>query len=150
MGDAPLIAVKTDVVMQVLVPSLYDAARERATGDGDDWLASMGFQARAVEVERFAPAREPIPWLAERLARPGATAERVARELAAEEPLSRPEPPDAPSWRIPGPGGHVRYFLARRAVTERGLEWAEPGKCAWMTGFFLHCCEAAGLPPSRA
>jgi hypothetical protein len=36
------------------------------------------------------------------------------------EPLGKPSPDDeaAMSWRVPGPGGHVRHFLARRTIED--------------------------------
>ena len=127
-----LMRVRTEVVLDTMVGSLDEAARQRSTGDGAEWLEEMGFHARALEVERFAPAREPMPWIAG--ADPG--------ELAAQEPLGRPDPGDAPSWRVPGPGGHVRHYLALRATA--GLQ-GDPLqlKRAWMRGFFRHCVEEA-------
>jgi hypothetical protein len=135
--DPSLIKVRTELVMETLVGSLDAAARERARGEGGAWLEDMGYHTRTLELERFAPAREPLPWLL------GADPD----ELAAQEPLERPDPGDAPSWRVPGPGGHVRHYLALRAVA--GLE-GEPLelKRAWMRGFFRHCVEEAAPPPA--
>src|SRR5262245_37952798 len=108
----------------------------------------MGWHTRALELERFAPARAPMPWLAALLAaEDGDTAlaaERVSDRLADEEPLERPEPGEAPSWRVPGPGGHVRHYAAMRAVETTEATDPLAAKRAWMTGFFRHCClEAA-------
>lgn len=134
MADADLIAVRTEVVLDVLVGSMHAAATERATGAGLAWLESVGYHVRAVERERFARAREPAPW-------PAGTDPAA---LAAQEPETRPEPGEAPSWLVPGPGGHVRHYLALRALEDLG---AIPDaavlehKRAWMAGFFRHCCE---------
>lgn len=79
-----------------------------------------------------------MPWLADLLReRPR---EEVARELADAEPLERPSPDDpcAASWRIPGPGGHVRHYLALGAAGHRAEDKPE-----WLYGFFLRCCEEA-------
>jgi hypothetical protein len=105
------------------------AARELA-----DRLALVGYACRTVEVELFEPAREPITWLREELGR---------------------EAVDLASWRIPGPGGHVRHYLALDAIhqlapEENGKPGPPPGvtaielKRCWMLGFFLRCCEEAG------
>jgi len=133
--DPSLIAVRTEVVLDVLVGSLHDAAAERAQGEGLEWLESMGWHARALELERFAAARVPMEWPA------GAAAE----ELAAQEPLERPAPGTTPSWSVAGPGGHVRHYLALRAAHAHGRpEDPLAAKRAWMTGFFRHCGEEAG------
>jgi hypothetical protein len=123
------------------------AARELA-----DRLALVGYACRTVEVELFEPAREPITWLREEL---GREAVDLASELARAEPERRPDPDEAPSWRIPGPGGHVRHYLALDAIhqlapEENGKPGPPPGvtaielKRCWMLGFFLRCCEEAG------
>jgi hypothetical protein len=155
-----LISVRTEVVQEVLIPSLLEAAFEReATPLPDDVeaalarshdplrvrLARLGYLGRAVEFERFAPAREPAPWSA------GAD----PAELAAREPLGKPRPDDedAATWRVPGPGGHVRHFVAMRTVArvvdEAGGAEALPGgpesvrelKRAWVYGFLLRAAE---------
>ena len=114
-------------------------------------LAREGYLTRVVEVEMFEPARRPIPWLAERvqMAGPRGLAD-VAAELAREEPEAKPPPgPDAPaSWRIPGPGGHVRHFLALMSAAAlpaeaRGAVDEVVLKRAWMFGFYVRCCEEA-------
>src|SRR6059058_3360433 len=117
MPDGSLIKVRTELVMETLVGSLHAAASERAAGDGLAWIEDMGFHARALELERFAPAREAMPWLSELLA-VADDAGAVAGSLAAEEPLERPDPGESASWRVPGPGGHVRHYLAMRAAAE--------------------------------
>lgn len=96
-----------------------------------------GYLARVVETELFAAAREPMPWLAELLGT--RTAAEVARELAEAEPLGPPDPGDehAVTWRVPGPGGHVRHLVAMAAVEDAPRE----AKREWLRGFFLRCCE---------
>jgi hypothetical protein len=74
------------------------------------------------------------------------------------EPLGKPSPDDeaAMSWRVPGPGGHVRHFLARRTIEEylREADAAvveDPAelKRPWLYGFFVAACEEA-LPAEAA
>ena len=167
MSEAPnLISVRTEVVQEVLIPSLLEAAFEREASElpheaalaqagntlGTDLpadlatrLARLGYLGREVELERFAPAREPAPWLAE----------TDPAELAAREPLDKPQPDDdnAATWRVPGPGGHVSHFVAMRAVArvvdEAGGAAALPGgaesarelKRLWVYGFLLRSRE---------
>ena len=165
-----VMAVKVELVKEFLLDRIRDRVLERVdeelpTGTREaltrvsdllgaavpERLAREGYLTRVVEVEMFEPARRPIPWLAERVQIAGARGlADVAAELAREEPEAKPPPgPDAPaSWRIPGPGGHVRHFLAlmsaaalareaREAVDEVAL------KRAWMFGFYVRCCEEA-------
>lgn len=117
-------------------------------------LARAGYFARVSERELFEPARQPTPGLAEELrARaggqspwPGAVSE-LAALLAGREPLERPEPddPDAFSWRVPGPGGHVRHYVALR-LTGSGNALL---KRDFMLGFAVSCCEeVCSAPPS--
>jgi hypothetical protein len=165
-----LISVRTEVVLETLVGSLAEAVAGRlgeplpahveaalATA-GDDRLRSLaraGYLARALELERFAPAREPMPWLKARLQDAGAAPPwssamaRVAAELAGREPPERPDPGDerAVSWKVPGPGGHVRHYLALRAAGKERADAA--AKRAWLTGFLVHCCEEAVPPEDR-
>jgi hypothetical protein len=130
-------------------------------------LARLGYTSRVAETEMFEPARKPTPWLAEMLddriqagtTGSGAVAE-VCRELAAEEPEDKPEPGEG-SWRVPGPGGHVRHFLALAAADElrhgegdgepaitREFSAGEAKRC-FLYGFYARCCaEAAGSTPS--
>ena len=128
----------------------------------DSDLRHAGYQARVVEAEMFEPARVPADWvpamLRERFARtlswPQAVAD-LCGDLARSEPLDRPGPDDeaAMSWRVPGPGGHVRHYLARRTIEDRLVSREEPLpidpielKRPWMYGFFVRTCEEA-LPP---
>jgi len=135
-----------------------DPAIERA-------LRVCGYLARVVEVELFEPAQAHAPWVAERVATASAGAEdqddavaALCGELARAEPIGKPSPddPQAMSWQVPGPGGHVRHHLARRAIEEvlRGRETPVEGdpadlKRAWMYGFFVRTCEEA-LPHDTA
>jgi hypothetical protein len=150
--DPGLISVRADVAASLLIDGLYDAAASRLGEElgaetsrvldelPDPRAASLGYLARAVELDRFEVARAPVPWLAQRLR--DATPEALSAELAAEEPLGKPSPADAaPSWRIPGPGGHVRHFLALQAVGDG----PEEHKRSWYAGFFLRCCEDASV-----
>ena len=124
-------------------------------------LARLGYLTRAAETELFEPARRRTPWLSRKLEDQGeAPAEaivEVSRELARSELEDRPEPDGgAPSWRVPGPGGHVRHYVAietaaRRAPKDaegkprlgQGLYSALELKRCWMLGFFVRCCEDA-------
>ena len=154
MTDAgDLISVRTDVAAALLIDGLFEEAQrrlseppeeavERMLDDAPDPRAArLGYLARRIEYESFPPAREPAQWLIERLrAQPDDSVAVVSAALAEEEPLGKPAPAEGtPSWRIPGPGGHVRHFLAMRAVGDGPLET----KRSWLFGFFLRCCEEA-------
>jgi hypothetical protein len=67
----------------------------------------------------------------------------VARELASREPLERPQPgdPHAVTWRVPGPGGHVRHYVALRLTAGR-----RELKRDFVFGFLIRCCEEALSP----
>jgi hypothetical protein len=130
MTDPQLISVRTEVVLDVLVTSIHEEAARRAEAAGGTDAEALGYHARVVEWESFEPSRAPIPWLQEILGNRDAHA--VAGELADAEPQERPDPASAvASWRIPGPGGHVRHYVARLSGD----------KTAWMRGYFLRCCE---------
>ena len=144
-------------------------AEHSLTGDNepqlDRDLRVCGYLARVVEVEMFEPARKNADWVAERFdpvyARTGDMQEAIADlcgDLALAEPIGKPEPDDpaAMSWHVPGPGGHVRHFVARRAIEEvlRGREKPIEGdpadlKRAWIYGFFVRTCEEALPDPSE-
>jgi hypothetical protein len=125
----------------------------------DRGLRHAGYRARIVEAELFEPARRAADWLPgalrEGFLQSGAWAEAVAAlcaGLAHAEPLDRPGPddPDAVSWRIPGPGGHVRHYVARRTIGEhlRALDGPVDGdpaalKRPWLYGFLVRACEEA-------
>lgn len=128
-------------------------------------LARLGYLARIAETELFERAKGPIEWLVECLTQPSAAGDEAAAwagfasacaEFARQEPDERPDPgPDAsPSWRIPGPGGHVRHYLAIGAAAElgpkdsggnpqlpRGIHEIGELKRCWLYGFLLRCCE---------
>lgn len=127
-------------------------------------LRHAGYLARVVEVELFEPARRPADWipqmLTERFASTASWDEAVAvscSELARSEPLGKPSPDDeaAMSWRVPGPGGHVRHYLARRTIEEYLSDAMAPVedpaelKRPWLYGFFVRACEEA-LPEEAA
>ena len=144
---ANLIAVRNDVAATFLIDGLFAEASSRLDDPlpaeieallddaPDPRAARLGWFARVVEVERFDPAREPMPWLRD-LLRDGAGISSVSAALTAEEPDDKPSPADAPpSWRVPGPGGHVRHFLALRAGALQ-----PDAKRSWMFGFFARCC----------
>ena len=130
-------------------------------------LRHAGYLARVVEVELFEPARRPADWiepmLTERLASGVSWDEAVAgacAQLASTEPLGKPSPDDAAAmtWRVPGPGGHVRHFLARRTIEDylgasnaEGPVVDDPAelKRPWVYGFFVRAFEEA-LPAEAA
>jgi hypothetical protein len=131
-------------------------AEHALTGDNDPALDRAlrvyGYLARVVEVDLFEPAQRNAEWVAERVAasreRTGDLDEAVAAlcgELARAEPVGKPSPddPDAMSWQVPGPGGHVRHYVARRAI-EVPVD-GDPAdlKRAWAYGFFVRTCEEA-------
>jgi hypothetical protein len=148
LGDALLHAVDE--------PSQEDATTRRAAA----LAARLGYETRAVERERFPAARSVMPGLDARLGAvrrdegdPLAASVRVSAALARDEPSHRPAPDEeAPSWATPGPGGHVRHYLAVRAARAAGeagataLGAADLKRC-WMFGFFLACC--GETPPHR-
>ncbi len=120
-------------------------------------LRRAGYLARVAEVALFDPAKQPASWLTrllgERLADGGDDAPAltaVCAELARAEPVAKPHPDDpaAATWRIPGPGGHVRHYVARRTIEEelqgrdRPLD-GEPAelKIPWVYGFLVRACE---------
>ncbi len=135
----------------------------------DRALRVSGYLARLVEVELFEPARETAAWVPERVAEHRARAENTEEaiaalcgELAMAEPIDKPSPDDpaAMSWRVPGPGGHVRHYLARRAIEEllrarEGPIDGEPAqlKRSWIYGYLVRTCEEAlpeESPPAPA
>jgi len=155
-----LISVRTEVVLDVLIGSMASAVAERmadglpaaaeaalpraasvpdppAPEEVASALARTGWHAREVELARFERAGEPSLVVASMLSDVEACA-----ALAAAEPLERPLPGDqrAVTWQVPGPGGHVRHYLAERAIAELG--GAEPAarlKHCWVFGFLLAC-----------
>lgn len=125
----------------------------------DRGLRVSGYLARLVEVELFEPAQRVADWVPERIepyrAETENTDEAIAAlcgDLAKAEPIGKPDPDDpaAMSWQVPGPGGHVRHHLARRAIEEllRDREAPVEGdpadlKRAWIYGYLVRTCEEA-------
>jgi hypothetical protein len=172
--------VRTDLVLDQLVSRVLDRAlelrtqeldpgNERALDDAPEptALARIGYASRVAETEMFEPARQPMPWLAELLEERTADApsrvEAIAdlcRELAAEEPERKPDLGEG-SWRVPGPGGHVRHFLALAATDQllegdsngdpsvnRELSPGEAKRC-FLYGFYARCCEEIATSRQR-
>jgi len=157
MGARDLMTVRTEVVRTAMVGRLVDLIRaEPAPAPeslarvpvGDHHLAVAGYNLRRVEWRLFEPARRTLPELAQRLdeRRDGRDSDQdaiafVAGELASEEPLERPDPEDdrAVTWRVPGPGGHVRHYVALELIGARPAEL----KRAVVYGFLVRCCEEA-------
>jgi hypothetical protein len=157
--------VRTELVLEQLVSRVLGRALElRATplpeqtnallaeGPEPTGLSRLGHASRVAETEMFEPARQPMPWLGERIDAGDALAE-ICNELAADEPDGKPDPGEG-SWRVPGPGGHVRHFLALAAADEvihadsgrdpatRELSAGE-AKRSFLFGFYVRCCEEA-------
>jgi hypothetical protein len=143
-------SVDSRLVKDVLVRELLrraEAYERRGAGEGlagaGSGLARLGYCLRLAEAELFEPARAPMPGLAERMESEGA--EDISRELAEAEPPGRPDPGDYGSWQVPGPGGHVRHYVAMLAAESRAPEDDHArSKREFMYGFFLRCCEEAG------
>jgi hypothetical protein len=125
-------------------------------------MRRQGYLARQVEIEMFEPAQKPAGWLRAPLQEHFAvtadwTAAIVATcaDLARGEPVAKPHPEDpaAATWRVPGPGGHVRHYVARRMIEDmlQGRDHPFDGdpaelKLPWIYGFFVHACQEV-LPP---
>ena len=155
------------------VRQALEAELELPASDGgplDLRMRRIGYLCRIVEAEMFDPARQPLEGLAESLERrladdedwPSAAA-ALSAELAGEEPLPKPDPadPHAISWKVPGPGGHVRHYVVAAAIAESldgegngrnrlpdGVEDAGELKRCWTYGFLVRCCEEARAPAS--
>lgn len=143
-------------------PALDDADLALAANDEarlEMRLRRAGYLARVVEAELFEPAQRPATWLAARVqercgdgADVQAALTATCAELARAEPVGKPHPDDpaAATWRVPGPGGHVRHYLARRTIEEflQGRDRPLNGdpadlKIPWVYGFFVRACEEA-------
>lgn len=130
------IGVQTELVREhLLEPVLAEVDRLEARPVPDDVaaggpLARRGYLSRLAETSIFAAARE----------LPQAVLGADPAELAAAEPAGRPDPDDprALTWRVPGPGGHVRHYLAVAEARRAGVP-EEEGKRAWLFGFFARC-----------
>jgi hypothetical protein len=125
-------------------------------------LAQAGYATREVELEMFEPASAAVPWLDEQIGTRAHPAEdtpaarrRTCIELTLTEPDEQPAPDSgAASWRIPGPGAHVRHLVALDVAAElaeklvpgrtqapRGLSRPRDVKRCFLYGFFTCCCE---------
>ncbi|HSD23840.1 MAG TPA: hypothetical protein VLB79_05865 [Solirubrobacterales bacterium] len=159
--------VKTELVLEQLVSRVIGRALELRSAELDpaseavlaeapepQALARLGYASRRAEAEMFEPARNSMPWLEEKLREGSGSADiaEIARELAADEPDEKPAPGEG-SWRVPGPGGHVRHYLALAAADEvvhgdsngtppasRELSAGEAKRC-FLYGFYARCCE---------
>jgi hypothetical protein len=168
--------VRTELVLEQLVSRVLGRALELRSEPLDSdaeqvldaapeprELARLGYATRIAETEMFEPARQPMPWLAELLDERAVSVPRaigeLCQELAAGEPDERPEPGSG-SWRVPGPGGHVRHYLALAAADElrdgrgngepairRELSAGEAKRC-FLYGFYARCCQEAREPPA--
>jgi hypothetical protein len=136
-----------------------EAARVLEGGPEPRRLARIGYACRIAETELFEPARAPMPGLEGKLEKSltdGVERQEAVvaacQELAADEPDDKPDPGQG-SWRVPGPGGHVRHFLALAAADElahrgsngeppisRELSSGEAKRC-FLYGFYARCCE---------
>ena len=119
-------------------------------------MRRAGYLARVAEVALFEPAKQPAAWLgaavAERSGDAAAALARTCAELARAEPVGKPHPDDpaAATWRVPGPGGHVRHYVARRTIEDELQGRSRPFdgdpadlKIPWVYGFFVRACEEA-------
>lgn len=137
---------------QLVVATKYPAV--------DRGLRRAGYFTRVIEVEIFEPAQKVAEWvpelLEERFAKTsdwGQAIVSICTEIAKAEPIDKPDVDDenAWSWRVPGPGGHVRHFLARRSIGSHLQRDPEQGpvddpaelKQPWIYGFFVRTCEEA-------
>ena len=178
-----LFPVKTNVILDTLVERVHDLVEERLLTEPPDevlpvldskeqlvvatkypavdrGLRRAGYFTRVIEVEIFEPAQQLADWapalLEERYQKHGSWPEAIVSictEIAAAEPLDKPDVDDenAWSWKVPGPGGHVRHFLARRSIGSHLQRDPEQGpvddpaelKKPWIYGFFVRTCEEA-------
>lgn len=137
---------------QLVVATKYPAV--------DRGLRRAGYFTRVIEVEIFEPAQKVADWvpelLEERYAKTsdwGQAIVSICTEIAKAEPIDMPDVDDenAWSWRVPGPGGHVRHFLARRSIGSHLQRDPEQGpvdnpaelKQPWIYGFFVRTCQEA-------
>ena len=120
-------------------------------------MRRKGYLAREVEIELFEPAKTPARWLEpllrehfEQSADWTVALRATCEALARSEPVAKPHPDDAAAktWKVPGPGGHVRHYVARRTIEEllQGRETAFDGdpadlKTPWVYGYFLRACQ---------
>lgn len=153
------------------VRQALEASLELTGCDGgriDLRMRGIGYLARRAEAEMFDPARQPLDGLGEMLRVRLATGDDwpsavsvISRRFAEVEPLPKPAPGDdrAVTWKVPGPGGHVRHYVVAAAIAEvlshpgqtlpAGITDASELKRCWTYGFLVRCCEEA-LPPRPA
>ena len=141
-----------DSKKQLVVATKYPAV--------DRGLRRAGYFTRVIEVEIFEPAQSIAEWIPEKLeeryAKTGEWGDAIVSictEIARAEPIEKPDPDDENSWswRVPGPGGHVRHYLARRSIGDHLQKDPEQGpvsnpaelKQPWIYGFFVRACEEA-------
>lgn len=174
MDQSNLISVKTELVLETLVGAISGEVEDRVSaghrprsplpgsgpvpsfGDDPEVVAAVvlrGYSARAAELEMFEPARAEAPGLRETLSElllEGAAAKddaarAHAHQIALTEPLHRPAPGEgAFIWLVPGPGGHVRHYVALGAIAaavRQPPEGFPELKRPWVYGFALRCCE---------
>jgi hypothetical protein len=159
MSERRLMSVQSELVRTTMVETIRERAVAQADGPVPEHvaavldaaerpdLARLGYFARVTETDLFEPAREPAAWIARELqarARgespwPNAVS-KLAASLADREPSKRPDPenPDAVTWRVAGPGGHVRHYVA---VALAGDEDEPTPKRDFVYGFVVRCCE---------
>ena len=167
---APLLARATELVEGPDPPALdagWTQARQALApevGRNDDAdrlarsLARAGYAAREAELEMFERAREGAGWLGEEISKregDGEDADEARREicvgLAISEPSERPSPESGvASWRLPGPGGHVRHLVAVAAADQLlsgsgeppvGLTRRRDVKRCWLYGLLMRAAE---------
>ncbi len=156
MTEPRRIAVRTELVLEHVVDRILAGVEERYPGEAPKHvvergeIAIRGYLSRVVETELFPAARAPTPGLLAALGEEDDAVDRVSERVAHAEPLGKPSPGDerAFTWRVPGPGGHVRHFLALATLREMGLADREL-KRQWLYGFVVRCCEEALGPDPR-
>lgn len=127
-------------------------------------LARRGYLERVVETELFERARQPLPSLGSKGVSDDGdwvrAAVRLSAELARLEPAGKPDPRDEgwTSWRVPGPGGHVRHYLALMSAFSLFAQGEDSPpvfpdgvgesdlKRSWMYGFYVRCYEECATP----
>jgi hypothetical protein len=166
MSERRLMSVQSELVRTTMVETIRERAVARASDPLPNRvssvlnaaarpdLARLGYFMRVTETDLFEPAREPAAWLAEELQAltegdsswPEAVSE-LAASLADREPSERPGPdnPDAITWRIAGPGGHVRHYVAVAFACDND---APALKRDVIYGFVARCCEEVVANPA--
>lgn len=165
MSERRLMSVQSDLVRETIVNAVCERVRAGVERDLPEPVAAVleraarpdlaraGYFTRVAEAELFEPARQPAAWIGDELRAlanaesPGPTAvSELAARLADREPSERPHPddPDAVTWRVPGPGGHVRHYVALSLLGGG----ADPDlKRDVVYGFVVRCCEEVIASP---